>query len=116
MSTDTRSALRFWSPTFDLTAARELPRTYTDDTRLLQIELAADDKIACSVMETELDDVPGPYTHVTDDAVHAGGGRWTGRLDVVALERRADGARVVVLTYRNTETKSDFEKLLEALP
>lgn len=115
MRSDPQSTLRFWGPTFDFTAARELHREYTADARLLRIELPADDEIARSVMDTEFDGVPGPYTNVTDDAVRHGEGRWTGRLDVVSFERR-DGARIVVLTYRNTEIKSDFEKLLEALP
>ncbi|WP_418345281.1 hypothetical protein [Rhodococcus pyridinivorans] len=115
MSTDTQAALRFWGPAFDFTAARELDRTYRDDARLLEIKIPADDDIASAVMETEFDDVPGPYTHVTDDAVQTSGARWSGRLDVVSLRKNDEGKRVVVLTYRNTDTKSDFEKLLESL-
>jgi hypothetical protein len=115
MSTDTKSALRFWGPSFDFTASRELVRTYRDETRLLEIEVPADDEIASTVMETEFDDIPSPYTHVTDDAVRATGDRWSGRLDVVSLRKTDEGKRVVVLTYRNTDTKSDFEKLLESL-
>ncbi|WP_407107873.1 hypothetical protein [Rhodococcus aetherivorans] len=116
MNGPTQSTLRFWSPTFDFTTAREVPHAYTDDARLLRIELDTDDAIACSVMESEFDDAPGPYTHVTDDTGGGDGTRWTGRLDQVSFERLSDGRRVVGLTYRNTAVKSEFEKLLEALP